>query len=106
MIRNAFVKVVRSEMEHNNGDLFYKVIGFDTDLQQRDVALCTAYPFMWGFRDIKHALAIADACNDSNSDVSIGALTHRFGNDERDAHDKLCEERWRAHDAQDTEGTK
>jgi len=104
MIRNAFVKVVRSELEHNKGDLFYKVFGFDTDIeQQTDVAHCTEYPFMWGFRDIKHALAIADVCNDPNADVMIGALIRRFADDERDAHDKLCEERWRAHDAQDME---
>jgi len=101
MLRDAFVKVTRSELDHNKGDLFYKVLGFDTDLQQpRDVIHCTAYPFMWGFRDIKHALAIADACNAGNP---IGALMRRFADDERNAHDKLCEERWRVHDARQDE---
>jgi hypothetical protein len=97
MIRNAFVKVNPSD----NGDLFYKVLGFDTDLAvQREVIHCTAYPFMWGFRDVKHALAIADACN---TDAPIGTLMRRFTDEEYNAHALACEKRWRAHDAQDME---
>jgi hypothetical protein len=84
MYRNAFVKVNRSEMAHNKGDLFYIVCCVDDqDGRLSGVLDMTAYPFAWGFQDIKHALAIADACNDPYSEVSISAMARRYANEER-----------------------
>ena len=83
---HAFVKVNRSEMPHNNGELFYVVMRVNNKGVLTDLLDDSDYPFAWGFRDIKHALRVADHFNDHErdpEDETCSELARRLASEER-----------------------
>lgn len=81
----AIVTVNRSDMPHNRGELFYAVMGVDKSTG-RFVAIFDhgVMPFVWGFKQLDHAMQVADAYNDYHEDALCPAdLARRFSEIER-----------------------
>jgi hypothetical protein len=80
---HAFVKVNRSDMPHNRGELFYTVCRTDADGRTWAVVDAALYPWAWGFSDVRHALRVADNCNDACSETSTDDLVRQLSEVER-----------------------
>jgi hypothetical protein len=80
---NAFVKINRSDMPYNRGELFYTVCRTDADGRMWAVADAALYPYAWGFSEIKHALRVVDNCNDTYSEISTDDLIRQLAAVER-----------------------
>lgn len=84
-MRNAFVKINRSKMPHNAGQLFYTVCRTDEAGVLWNVLDPMEYPFFWGFSNLDHALAVADNYNGPYENVISSVLAKRFADEEREA---------------------
>lgn len=83
----AFVKVNRSDMPHNEGKLFYTACRTDDAGVLWGVLDSMEYSFVWGFEKIEHALAIVDNYNDPYSEITCSALARRFKEREQSTQD-------------------
>ncbi len=85
----AFVKVTRSDMAHNRGELFYSVCRTDHEGRLWNVLNPEEYPWAWGFSDIANALRIVDNVNaDDDTGISTTDLARELC--ERERARKIC----------------